>query len=88
MQRSTDYVGETNVRYGTRCYEHCHTDKESSVYKHKVAKNLEVSENDFEIVEKGFSKRLNRKLAEALYIKERNPVLNGQKKSYKLLLFN
>ena len=84
----TDYVGETNVRLGTRSYEHCHTDKLSAVYKHKVQNNLEVSEADFEILDKGFSKTVDRKLAEALYVRDLDPVLNRQKQSFKLLLFN
>ena len=87
-EQVTEYVGETKVRYGTRTYEHCNTDKESSVFKHKVQNNLQVSEDDFEILDKGFSKTVDRKLAEALYVKELDPVLNRQKKSFNLLLFN
>ena len=87
-KRSTDYVGETNVRYETRTYEHCFTDKKSSIHKHKEDNNLAVSQSDFEILDKGYKKRLNRKLAEALYIKDFKPKLNEQKQSYKLLLFN
>ena len=63
-------------------------DNESSVFKHKVQNNLQVSEDDFEILDKGFSKTVDRKLAEALYVKELDPVLNRQKKSFNLLLFN
>ena len=44
--------------------------------------------SDFRIVDKGFSNTVDRKLAEALYVKELDPVLNRQKKSYNLLLFN
>ena len=83
-----DYVGETKVRMGTRVYEHINTDKASSVYKHKVNNNLEISEDDFEIIDRGFPKTLDRKLAEAIYVKELDPVLNRQKATYKLLLFN
>ena len=85
---STDYVGETKVRFGTRTDQHCYTDTESSVYKHKVEKNLQISPDDFEILDKGFSKDVDRKLCEALYIKDLDPILNRQKKSYNLLLFN
>lgn len=84
----TDYVGETRVRYGTRTYEHCHTDTESSVFKHKVENNLQISQDDFEILDKGFNKTVDRKLAEALYVKDLDPILNRQKKSFNLLLFN
>ena len=84
----TEYVGETKVRYGTRTYEHCYTDKESSIFKHKVENNFQVSEDDFEILDKGLNKSVDRKLAEALYVKELDPVLNRQKKSFTLHLFN
>ena len=84
----TDYVGETKVRWSNRTYEHCNTDKESSIYKHKVANNLNVTVDDFEILDKGFDKTVDRKLAEALYVKELDPILNRQKKSFTLHLFN
>ena len=87
-EQVTDYIGETNVRFGTRSYEHCYTDKQSSVFKYKAQNNLEVSKNDFEILDKGFNKTVDRKLAEALYVKELDPILNRQKKSFNLLLFN
>ena len=87
-KQSIDYIGETNVRFGTRTYEHCFTDKHSSIFKHKIAKTLEVSQTDFEILDRGYNKRLDRKLAEALHIKDLKPELNNQKDSYKLLLFN
>ena len=83
-----EYVGETNVRFGTRSYEHCFTDKKSHVYTNKVAKGLQISQEDFEVLEGGYQKKVDRKLAEALYIKDLKPELNGQKESYKLLLFN
>ena len=87
-ERSTQYVGETNVRYGTRTHEHLHTDKDSSVYKHMTTNNLVLTNNDFEVLDKGFPRKLDRKLAEALYIKDLDPILNRQKISYNLLLFN
>ena len=83
-----DYVGETKVRFGTRTYEHCYTDKKSAVFKFKEANRVVVSPEDFKIIDRGYSKTLDRKLAEALYIKELNPPLNEQVKSYKLCLFN
>ena len=82
------YIGQTKVRYGTRTYEHCNTDKSSAVYKHKTAKNLVISDENFEIIDKGFSRTVDRKLAEALYVKEQDPVLNRQKKTFPILLFN
>ena len=88
LRKNTQYIGETNVRFETRTHEHIHTDKASSVYKYKVENNLNISESDFEILDKGFGKSLDRKLAEALYIKEMDPVLNRQRKSFTLHLFN
>ena len=82
------YVGETKVRYGDRIDQHCHTDKKSAVYKFKVENQIQVSKDDFEILDMGYSNTLNRKLAEALFIKELKPELNEQVKSYKLNLFN
>ena len=87
-KQTTEYIGETNVRFGTRSYEHCYTDKQSSVFKNKVQNDLEISQDDFEVLDKGFSKTVDRKLAEALYVKELDPVLNRQKKCFNLLLFN
>ena len=84
---ATTYIGETKVRFGTRTYEHCHTDKDSSVYKYKMERN-DVTEGDFRILDKGFSRTVDRKLAEALYVKELDPMLNRQKKSFTLHLFN
>ena len=88
LKKSTKYIGETNVRFETRAYEHIHTDKASSVYKYKVENNLDICESDFEILDKGFSKSLDRKLAEALYIKEMDPALNRQRTSFTLHLLN
>ena len=34
-KHSIDYIGETNVRFGPRTYEHCFADKQSSIFKHK-----------------------------------------------------
>ena len=85
---STKYVGETKVRFGTRSHEHCHTDKKSSVYKYKQQNQLDFSQEDFQIIGRGYPNTVKRKLAEALYIKELKPVLNEQVKSAKLCLFN
>ena len=84
----TKYVGETKVRYGTRQHEHGQSDKKSAIFKFKEQSGLEVSSEDFEILEKGYQNTVKRKLAEALYIKELCPPLNEQVKSAKLCLFN
>ena len=83
-----NYIGETNVRYETRTYEHSYTDKQSSIFKHAKTNNYTVSQNDFDIIEKGFNKKIDRKIAEALYIKDLKPTLNEQVKSYQIHLFN
>ena len=82
------YIGETNVRFGRRAQEHATWDKASSVFKFAQRKNVSVSFSDFEVLEKGFPKNLDRKIAEALYVKEFSPILNEQKESFKLKLFN
>ena len=83
-----DYIGETNVRFGRRTYEHGHWDKSSSVYKFGREKGIDINFEDFKIIERGYPKYLDRRIAEALYVKDVNPILNGQKQSYKLQLFN
>ena len=83
------YVGQTNVRYESRVDQHCTTDKQSSVFKFKEDRQIDISAEDFEIIDKGYSRTWDRRLAEALYVKEfKEPELNRQKRSAKLLLFN
>ena len=86
--KNTEYIGQTNVRMETRVYEHCNTDKNSAVYKHLRMHNKEASELDFTILEKRFDKDVDRRIAEAIYTKQKKPFLNRQKKTYKLELFN
>ena len=87
LELKKGYIGETNVRIETRTQEHA-TDKKSSVYKNAQTNNIDVSYEDFVILERGFPKYRDRKIAEALYIKDYNPVLNGQQYSYKLKPFS
>ena len=82
------YIGMTNVRHGKRNEEHATTDKQSGIYKNSIAKNIQVSDEDFIILERGYPKYFDRRIAESLYVKDHNPILNGQKNSYKLTLFN
>ena len=82
------YIGETNVRFGRRAQEHASWDKNSSVYKYSQQCNVDVTFNDFSILEKGYSKIVDRRIAEALFVKDYNPILNEQKESYRLKLFN
>ena len=83
-----DYVDETNVRYGARTYEHCFTDKQSAVYKHAKQNKVSVTLEEFKVLEKGYDKYKDRKIAESLYIKELKPILNAQVNSHKIELFN
>ena len=83
-----DYIGETNVRYGSRTNEHSRTDKLSAIYKDALRNNYIVSENDFGVLAKGYNKNVDRKICEALYIKDYKPRLNDQVNSLKLQLFN
>ena len=59
------------------------------VFKYKDTQGIDISAENFEIIEKGYSRLVDRRLAEALYVKEyKEPELNRQKKSAKLLLFD
>ena len=82
------YVGETGVRNGERTHEHIETDKNFAIFKYCRENQLQATNDDIKILDSGYSNKLNRKLAEALYITELKPALNEQKKSYKLCLFN
>ena len=73
-------------RFGTRVHEHCETDKNSAVYKYKSTKKIQISNDNFKVLETGLSKAVDRKLAEALYIKQLNPTIKV--KCFNLKLFN
>ena len=73
------YVGETHVRHAERNYQHAYTDKSSAVYKHSHANNYIADPSFFTILAKGYHKWLDRKICEALYIKDHKPFLNKQK---------
>ena len=49
---------------------------------------MDISDEHFRILEKGYPNTVKRKQAEAIYIKELNPPLNEQVKSAKFCLFN
>ena len=61
-------IDETNVRCGSRTYEHSFTDEQSAMF--KLLFNYTVSRNDFQIFEKGFNKKVECKIGEALFIEE------------------
>ena len=81
------YIGETNVRLGTRTDEHANSGS-SAINRDSTILNYEVSLDDFIVLDKGYNKVTDRKIAEALYIKDIKPTLNEQIRSHKLQLFN
>ena len=83
-----NYIGETGVRIGTRSDQHAKRDKNSAIYKHSISHQHEVTLDNFRILSTGFNNVVNRKIAEALWIKDKKPTLNEQVFSYKLMLFN
>ena len=82
------YVGETNVRIGRRVQEHATWDKNSAIYRYSCENEQSVGMQNFKILESGYPKTLDRKIAEALHIKDLSPTLNGKKNIYKLKLLN
>ena len=88
VENSTRYIGETSVRFGDRSDQHQSTDKKSSVYKFLQENRMNITIDNFEILETGYTNKISRKLAESLYIKDFNPPLNERARSFKLMLFN
>ena len=86
--RKIEYVGETHVRLGARVHQHIVTDKKSHVYKYNQGRGVEANDDDFVILERGYQKTMDRKIAESLYVKQHEPALNAQQESFKLKLFN
>ena len=72
------------MRFETRTEQH--SSASSSIGKEARIKELYMS--DFSILDKGYSKTIDRKIAEALYIWELKPILNEQVKCFKMKLFN
>ena len=81
------YIGETKVRCETRFFQHAETDKKSAVYLHSQRNGYYADSDNFSILDKNYKKYLDRKICEALYVKDHKPFLNVQKKSHKLELF-
>ena len=83
------YVGEAGRRLSMRVDDHGGKDKKSHVLKHSVETgHKRITLNDTRILNKNFSNYYKRKISEALFIKQKNPVLNIQDKSVPLKLFN
>ena len=75
------------MRVGTRTYEHGNTDTNSAIYKHAQIAKHKVDNSNFKILARAYNKYKDRKIAEALYIRDLQPNLNKQVKSHKLELF-
>ena len=84
---SYHYIGECKVRHETRMYEHAKTDKNSAIYKHSQEHNYVASPSNFSILANGYHNWLDRRLCEALFVRDYKPFLNRQKNSHKLELF-
>ena len=76
------------MRIERREQEHAKWDTSSAIYNNSVENKISVTSDDFKFLESGFPKSVDRKISEAVYIKDFRPALYGQKVSYKLKLFN
>lgn len=82
------YIGETGRRKEKRIHEHGHTDKNSAILKHSnKTKHAKAKDKNFTILTKNYSHWRRRKICEAMYIRDKKPLLNKQVDSYKLSLF-
>ena len=84
-----DYIGEIARRLKERVKDHNGRDKSSHLVKHSIESGHDpVCNENFRILDRGYSNTFKRKVAEALLIKKHKPTLNVQEKSVKLELFN
>ena len=81
------YIGENKVRHETRTYQHTYTDKNSAIYQHSHEQNYTADPSNFTILAKGYPIWIDRRICEALFVKDHKPFLNRQKQSHKLELF-
>ena len=87
---SENYLGETAGRINKRALEHAGKDKKSHMLRHTLQSgHASLLLNEFKLLGKGFdNNRVNRKIPEALLIKQYQPTLNTQENSISLELFN
>ena len=64
----SEYVGETIVRIGARLHEHI--TKSSAIHYHLQNHSHAANNSNFKILARGYDKYKDRKIAEALYIKD------------------
>ena len=81
------YIGESKVRHETRIREHVSLDKHSSIYRHSQEHNYKPNLSNFTILAQGYDKWIDRRICEALFVRDYKPFLNKQKVSHKLELF-
>ena len=81
------YIGETKVRHETWMYQHAYTDSKSAIFRHSHDNNYTADPSNFTILAKGYVNWKDRKICEALFVKDQKPILNKQKDSHKLELF-
>ena len=72
------YIGESGRRIEERVFDHAGRDRNSHVYKH----------GNVTIINSNFSNYYKRKVLEAIYIKQKRPILNIQDTSVPLKLLN
>ena len=83
------YIGETERRFEERIIDNNKGNKKSHIYKHKSKNSYpHVWLDNFQIVGRNYSSRIERKIGEALLINELKPSLNKQDKSFPLKLFH
>ena len=85
-----DYIRELARRIIERVKDHGRRDAKSHVLKYSSEKeHVEVTQEDFKIIGSNFkNNKLNRKIAEALLIKQKRPSLNVQHQPVELTLLN
>ena len=85
-----DYIGERGRRLHERICNHSGKDSKSHMLKHFLENNHKhVPFEDFCILQNGYTNsKFQRKILEALFIKELYPLLNTQETSAPLLLYN
>ena len=85
-----DYIGETARRVNERIVDHTGRDINSHLLKHSIESGHKPLEAvDYKIIGTGYrNNTMQRKLSEALFIKELKPTLNKQEKSLPLKLFH
>ena len=84
-----DYIGETARRVNERIIDLTGSDTNSHLLKHSIESGHKPLEAvDYKIIGTGYrNNTMQRKLSEALFIKELKPTLNKQEKSLPLKLF-